>query len=63
VVNFTASMTWQGLHPVVELVTCVYESGVTLSKAAMASIEAQIARLPGLDKWFVDITPTACRDG
>jgi hypothetical protein len=38
-------------------------SEYTLTKAAMASIEAQIARLPGLDKWFVDITPTACRDG
>jgi transposase len=63
VLNFTASMTWQGLHPVVELVTSVYETGVRLTKAAMAGIEAQVARLPGLDKWFVDITPTACRDG
>jgi len=63
VLNFTASMTWQGLHPVVALVTTVYKTGVRLTKAAMAEIEDQIARLPGLDKWFVDITPTACRDG
>jgi len=63
VLNFTASMTWQGVHPVVELVTTVYETGVRLTKAAMAGIEAQIARLPGLDKWFVDITPAAHRDG
>ena len=63
VLNFTASMTWQGLHPVVALVTTVYKTGVRLTKAAMAEIEDQIARLPGRDKWFVDITPTACRDG
>jgi len=48
--NFTASMTWRSLHPVVELVTTVYETGVRLTKAAMAEIEAQIARRPGLDK-------------
>jgi len=33
-----------------------------LSQAAMAAIEGQIQRLPGLDKWFVDITPSALRD-
>ena len=63
VLNFTASMTWQGLHPVVALVTTVYETGTRLTKAAMAGIEAQIVRLPGLDKWFVDIMPAAPRDG
>jgi Rhodopirellula transposase DDE domain len=63
VLNFTASMTWQGLHPVVALVTTVYKTGVRLTKAAMAEIEDQIARRPGLDKWFVDIMPTAGRDG
>jgi transposase len=62
VVNFSASMTWRGLHPVVELVTTVYETGVRLTKAAMAEIEAQIVRRPGLDKWFIDILPTANRD-
>jgi transposase len=55
--NFTASMTWNGLHPVVDLVTTLYHTGVRLSQEAMAAIEAQIVRLPGLDKWFVDITP------
>jgi len=62
VLNFTASMTWRGLHPVVELVTTVYETGVKLTKAAMAEIEAQIVRQPGLGKWFVDILPAAYRD-
>jgi len=57
VLKFTASMTWNGLHPVVDLVTTLYHTGVRLSQEAMAAIEAQIVRLPGLDKWFVDITP------
>ena len=62
VLNFTASMTWNGLHPVVDLVTTLYHTGVRLSQAAMAAIEAQIVRLPGLDKWFVDITPVGSWD-
>jgi Rhodopirellula transposase DDE domain len=62
VVQFTRSMTWCGRHPVVELVTTVYETGVRLSKAAMDQIEAQIVRLPGLEKWFVEITPVMLWD-
>jgi transposase len=62
VLQFTASMTWCGLHPVVELVTTVYATGVTLTQEAMALIEAQLARLPGLDKWSVDIAPSTLRD-
>lgn len=59
VLQFTASMTWNGIHPVVEMVTTVYQTGVRLSKEAMAEIEAHIQRLPGLEKWFVEITPSA----
>ena len=62
VVQFTSSMTWCGRHPVVELITTVYQTGVRLSKAAMDKIEAQIVRLPGLEKWSVEITPAMLRD-
>jgi DDE family transposase len=62
VVQFTSSMTWCGRSPVVELVTTVYKTGVRLSRAAMDEIEAQIVRLPGLEKWFVEITPAMLRD-
>ncbi len=62
VLKFAATMTWKGRHPTVELVTTAYKTGVSLSKAAMDLIEAQIVRLPGLQKWFVDITPSALRD-
>jgi DDE family transposase len=57
VLKFTNSMTWKGLHPLVELVTTTYATGVKLTKQAMADIETQIVRLPGLDKWFVSISP------
>ena len=63
VLNFTASMTWKGHHPVVNLVTTIYRTGVKLSQKAMAVIEAQIARRPGLDKWCVDISPAGLWDG
>ncbi len=64
VLHFARSMTWQGKHPVVELVTTTYQTGIKLSKEAMAVVETQIERLPHLGKWFVDIVcpPPAIRD-
>jgi len=59
VIQFATTMTWKGAHPVVELVTTTYKKGVKLSKAAMQAVEAQIRRLPDLEKWFVDIIPTS----
>ncbi len=53
--QFTASMRWRGTPPVVELVTTTYQTGVTLTKEAMAAVEAQLTRLPHLGKYFIDI--------
>ena len=50
-------MKWKGKHPVVTLVEKVYQKGVKLTKKAMAAYEAIIRRLPGLEKWFVEINP------
>jgi transposase len=55
VLQFASSMSWKGPHPVVELVTTTYQTGVKLTKEAMEAVEAQITRLPELAKWFVDI--------
>ena len=55
VVRFAETMTWKGRHPVVEPVTTGYQRGVALTKEAMAAVEAQLTRLAGLEKWFVDI--------
>jgi transposase len=57
VIQFARSMTWKGQHPTVELVSKTYQIGVRLSQAAMAALETQVRRLPGLDKWFVEIRP------
>ena len=55
VLHFAESMTWKGQHPVVRLVSGIYHKGVRLSAKAMAAVETQLQRLPGLGKWFVDI--------
>jgi len=56
--NFAKTMTWKGKHPVVELLTQIYETGVKLTTKEMQALEAQIERLPGLEKWFVSIPCT-----
>jgi transposase len=55
VLQLARTMTWNGKHPVVELVTTPYQTGVKLTKNAMESVEAQIKRLPDLGRWFVNI--------
>ena len=55
VLNFARSLEFKGNHPFVKLVTQVYQTGVTLTQKAMAELEKQFQRLPGLDKWFVEI--------
>ena len=64
VIQYAASMTWKGKHPLVELVTTTYPVGVKLTKEAMKVVESQLQRLPSLEKWFVDIkySPPAIRD-
>jgi hypothetical protein len=52
-------MTWNGIPPVVDLVTTAYQTGVTLTQEAMEAVEARLKRLPKLGKWFVDIVPPA----
>jgi hypothetical protein len=60
VIQYASSMTWKGTHPLVELVTAVYQTGVKLTKEAMDVLETQLERLPHLGKWFVDImVPTS----
>ena len=54
---YIESMTWRGVHPVVRAVSELYESGVSLTQAAMALLEQRLARDPLLGKWFVTIAP------
>jgi len=50
-------MTWQGLHPVVELSHKVYPKGLTLGKAAMQAVAARLERHPALAKYDILINP------
>jgi hypothetical protein len=63
VLNFAANMTYNGHHPVVDLVTTLYHSGVKLTQQAMQAVEAQLLRLPLLEKWFVTINAVASSSG
>ncbi len=62
--HFAQTMIWKGNHPMVELVTTVYQTGVKLTKEAMQVVETHLQRWPSLEKWFVDITysPPVGRD-
>jgi hypothetical protein len=53
------SMTWKGIHPLVELSHTLYQKGVSLSKAAMRVVEARLERNPLLPKWDILIRPVA----
>jgi hypothetical protein len=58
-VAWAKSMTWKGLHPIVELSRKVYHKGISLGKKAMRAIEARLERHPGLPKWDILIRPIA----
>lgn len=51
------SMTWKGIHPVVELNPSVYQKGIALTKREMKPIERRLERDPILPKWDILIRP------
>jgi hypothetical protein len=55
VLRFAQTLTFKGKQPVVTLVETVYQTGVKLTKQAMAEVEKHLQRLPTLPKWFVEI--------
>ena len=57
--GWAASMTWKGIHPVVELSHEVYAKGISLTQKAMREVEARLLRNPKLPKWDILIQP-AC---
>jgi Rhodopirellula transposase DDE domain len=63
IVAFAGSMKWKGKHPTVERITKTYHKGVRLGQKARAVLETQVRRLPGLDKWFVEIRPDTVTNG
>ena len=55
VLGLCRTMTWKGENPVVKLIKGVYPTGVRLVKSAVNNIENKIIRIPGIEKWAVDI--------
>ncbi|HEX7594621.1 MAG TPA: ISAzo13 family transposase [Anaerolineae bacterium] len=55
VLRYAQTWTWKGKQAAVELINGIYQTGVKLTKAAMAVYERRIKRFPGLERWFVDI--------
>ena len=57
VFHFAQNMTYNGVHPVVQIIEKTYHTGVKLTKKVMDELEKRLERLPGLEKWFVLIRP------
>ena len=55
VLGFARSMRWKGKHPTVNVVETDYATGVKLTAEEMKRLEAEVIRLPSLEKWFVTI--------
>jgi hypothetical protein len=55
VLGLARTMTYNGCHPVVNMVSETYKKGVRLTKKAMEKIEKKISRISGIEKWAVDI--------
>lgn len=51
------SMTWKGIHPVINFSQKVYQKGISLSDMAMKEIEKRLERNPLLPKWDILIRP------
>ena len=57
--EWAKSMTWKGLHPVVELSRQVYQKGIKLSQKAMQAVEARLECDPKLPKYDILIQPAS----
>ena len=57
--QWAKSMTWKGIHPIVERSRKRYQKAVTLSKKAMREVEARLERHPELPKWDILIHPAS----
>ena len=57
--EWATSMTWKGLHPVVELSRQGYQKGVKVGKQAIAALEARLARDVNLPKYDILIQPAS----
>ena len=57
--EWAKTMTWKGIHPIVEVSTTIYEKGISLTKSTMRDIENRLERDLILPKWDILIKPVA----
>ena len=57
VIEWTKTMTWRGIKPIVTLSEKIYKKGVKLGKKAMAELALKIQRSEDLPKWDIVIDP------
>ena len=57
VIEWTKTMTWKCIHPVVHFIRDAYQKGVKLGKEQMEEILPYISRHPDLVNWDITITP------
>jgi Rhodopirellula transposase DDE domain len=57
--KWAKTMSWKGIHPIVEVSTKVYEKGISLTKLAMGVgvVEECLKRNLELPKWDILIEP------
>jgi hypothetical protein len=58
VLGLANTMTWNGCSPQIHMLEGEYSAGVKLSNAEMKEYESLLYRMPGLEKWSVDIQPS-----
>lgn len=57
IMGYAGAMTYNGNHPRVHRVVQEYVKGVARTANQMKQLETLVDRLPGLEKWFVEIQP------
>ena len=57
VLEWARTMTWKGVHPIVELLDRVYEKGIRIAKKAFRPIEKRLKRDEEIPKYSVTIQP------
>ncbi len=55
VLGLARTMKWNGKNPIVTMIQGIYKKGISLSQKVMQDLEKMIIRVPGIEKWAVDI--------
>jgi transposase len=62
VFKFAKTMTYKGKNPNVTFVEKIYKKGIKLNKKTMKCYESVLERMNGVEKWFVSISPSKCKE-